>query len=142
MRFVLGAVSIFTAGLAAVACVSPALLAASPAGSLGRLSYAVEWRLIHAGDVVIESKDSGATARIESAGLVSTLFKIDNTYTAHFGDITKNIDNSKNITINIGEIEFYAEQTKRAHGECAITSVRYGGNPLQRTVTRLAGMIA
>jgi hypothetical protein len=85
VRFVLGAVSIFTAGLAAVACVSPALLAASPAGSLGRLSYAVEWRLIHAGDVVIESKDSGATARIESAGLVSTLFKIDNTYTAHFG---------------------------------------------------------
>ena len=75
----------FAAGLVAGTSFSPALLAASPPDVLGRLSYAVEWRLIHAGDVVIEPKDSGVTARIESAGLVSTLFKIDNTYTAHFG---------------------------------------------------------
>jgi hypothetical protein len=46
----------------------------------------------------------------------------------------------ENVTINVGELEFYAQQTKRAHELCAITSVRYGGNPLQRTVTRLAGM--
>src|SRR5262249_31752516 len=45
-----------------------------------------------------------------------------------------------NITINMAEIAFYAEQTGRAQEECAITSVRYGGNPLQRTLTRLAGM--
>jgi hypothetical protein len=75
----------FAAGLAAVAWVSPALMAGSPIESLGRLSYAVEWRLIHAGAVVIELKGSEATARIESAGLVSTLFKIENSYTAHFG---------------------------------------------------------
>ena len=45
-----------------------------------------------------------------------------------------------NVTVNAGELEFYAEQTRRAHELCAVTSVRYGGNPLQRTVTRLAGM--
>src|SRR5262245_48421759 len=48
--------------------------------------------------------------------------------------------NFENITINVGELEFYAQQTKHAHEVCAITSVRYGGNPMQRTVTRLAGM--
>jgi hypothetical protein len=45
-----------------------------------------------------------------------------------------------NVTINPSELDFYAEQTGRAHEICAITSVRYGGNPMQRTVTRLAGM--
>ena len=45
-----------------------------------------------------------------------------------------------NITINMKELEFYAEKTDAAHEECAITSVRYGGNPLHRTLTRLAGM--
>ena len=80
MRFVLGAVSILVAGTP----FSPPLLAASPADGLGRLSYAVEWRLIHAGDVVIEPKESQGSVRIESAGLVSTLFKVDNTYTVHF----------------------------------------------------------
>ncbi len=46
----------------------------------------------------------------------------------------------ENITINIAELEFYAQETDKAHRECAITSVRYGGNPLQRTLTRLGGM--
>jgi hypothetical protein len=45
-----------------------------------------------------------------------------------------------NITINMKELEFYAGETDKAHQECAISSVRYGGNPLHRTLTRLAGM--
>lgn len=45
-----------------------------------------------------------------------------------------------NITINMKELELYARETDRAHAECAITSVRYGGNPLHRTLTRLGGM--
>jgi hypothetical protein len=45
-----------------------------------------------------------------------------------------------NVTINPGEIDFYAQESKRAHEICAIASVRYGGNHLQRTVVRLAGM--
>jgi hypothetical protein len=80
VRFVLGAVSILAAGM----WVTPPLLAVSPADSLGRLSYSVEWRLIHAGDVVIETKESEGTVKIDSAGLVSTLFKVDDTYTVHF----------------------------------------------------------
>jgi hypothetical protein len=45
-----------------------------------------------------------------------------------------------NVTINVNELDFYAEQTKRAHAICALASVRYGGAPLQRTTTRLAGI--
>jgi hypothetical protein len=48
--------------------------------------------------------------------------------------------NFENVHININEIDFYSKQTQRAHAECAITSVRYGGDAMQRTVTRLAGM--
>jgi hypothetical protein len=48
--------------------------------------------------------------------------------------------NFDNVVINAAELDFYVEQTRRAHDECAIVSVRYGGSPLQRTVTRLAGM--
>ena len=80
MRFVLGAVSILVAGMP----LTPPLLAISPAGDLGRLSYSVEWRLIHAGDVTIEPTESSVIVKIVSAGLVSALFKVDNTYAAHF----------------------------------------------------------
>ena len=59
--------------------------AVSPAGNLGKLSYSVEWRLIHAGDVTIEPTESSALVKIVSVGLVSSLFKVDNTYTVHFG---------------------------------------------------------
>jgi hypothetical protein len=48
--------------------------------------------------------------------------------------------NFDNVTINVAELEHYAEQTRRAHEICAIASVRYGGHSLQRTATRLAGM--
>jgi hypothetical protein len=80
VRFVLGAAAILVAGMP----FTPPLLAISPTGDLGKLSYSVEWRLIHAGDVTIEPTESQAVVRIVSAGLVSTLFKVDNTYSAHF----------------------------------------------------------
>jgi hypothetical protein len=80
VRFVLGAVSVLVAGLP----LTPPLLAISPTGNLGKLSYSVEWRLIHAGDVVIEPTESSVVVKIISAGLVSALFKVDNTYSAHF----------------------------------------------------------
>ena len=80
MRFVLAAVSVLVAGPWAW----PASAASLPAETLGKLSYDVEWRLIHAGDVVIEAKDSEARIKIDSAGLVSTLFKVDDTYTVHY----------------------------------------------------------
>lgn len=45
-----------------------------------------------------------------------------------------------NVSINPAEVDFYAQESRRAHDICAIASFRYGGTHLQRTVTRLAGM--
>ncbi len=48
--------------------------------STERLTYDVEWRLIHAGLVVVDSQKTSAHVKLESAGLVSSLFKIDDAY--------------------------------------------------------------
>jgi hypothetical protein len=45
-----------------------------------RLTYDIEWRLIHAGSVVVDTHQTNARVKLESAGLVSTLFKIDDAY--------------------------------------------------------------
>jgi Protein of unknown function (DUF3108) len=49
-----------------------------------RLTYTIEWRLIHAGNAVLESGPSSAVLKLESAGMVSTLYKVDDTYRAQF----------------------------------------------------------
>ncbi len=49
-----------------------------------RLSYSVEWRLIHAGNVVVETGPSSAVLKLESAGLVSTLYSVDDKYRVQF----------------------------------------------------------
>jgi Protein of unknown function (DUF3108) len=49
-----------------------------------RLTYTVEWRLIHAGNAVIESGPNSATVKLESAGLVSALYKIQDNYRVQF----------------------------------------------------------
>jgi hypothetical protein len=45
-----------------------------------RLTFDIEWRLIHAGSVVVDTHKTSARVKLESAGLVSTLFKIDDAY--------------------------------------------------------------
>ena len=45
------------------------------------LTYNVEWRLIHAGTVKIDRANSSMTMRLQSAGLVSKLYKVDDLYT-------------------------------------------------------------
>ena len=67
----------------------PVIVAEVPA--LGKLTYAVEWRLIRGGTVVIDAgesitKSSGAqaTVKLDSSGLVAALFKVDDLYTANF----------------------------------------------------------
>jgi uncharacterized protein DUF3108 len=72
--------------LAAATGARPLAGAVSSAGTLGRLNFDVEWRLIRAGTVVIETGDAGGRVKIDSAGLVSTLFKVDDTYTVHYGE--------------------------------------------------------
>jgi hypothetical protein len=44
------------------------------------------------------------------------------------------------FSINLRENEFYAEQMRPILEQCAITVVRYGGGPLQRTGARLYNM--
>lgn len=51
-----------------------------------RLTYDVEWRLIHAGTAVIEARKSAAELKLDSAGIVSTLFKVHDLYTVSYDD--------------------------------------------------------
>jgi hypothetical protein len=49
-----------------------------------RLSYTIEWRLIHAGNALLETGPNSALLKLESAGMVSTLYKVDDTYKVQF----------------------------------------------------------
>jgi hypothetical protein len=49
-----------------------------------RLTYTVEWRLIHAGNAVVESGPTSAILKLESAGMVSTLYKVQDVYRVQF----------------------------------------------------------
>jgi hypothetical protein len=80
VRFVLRAVPVLTAAL----WILPAAAAAPALPDLGKISYAVEWRLIHAGDVTLDAHDSEAHLKLVSAGLVSALFKVDDTYSVRY----------------------------------------------------------
>jgi len=51
-----------------------------------KLTYDIEWRLIHAGAVVVEAQKSHAKVRIETGGLVSALFKVEDTYSVNYDD--------------------------------------------------------
>lgn len=48
--------------------------------STERLTYDIEWRMIHAGTAVVDAQKTTARLKLESAGLVSTLFKVDDAY--------------------------------------------------------------
>jgi hypothetical protein len=45
-----------------------------------RLTYDIEWRLIHAGTAVVDVQKTSGRLKLESAGLVSSLFKVDDAY--------------------------------------------------------------
>ncbi|HWL85528.1 MAG TPA: hypothetical protein VNO21_06980 [Polyangiaceae bacterium] len=45
-----------------------------------------------------------------------------------------------NFIIDVNLKDFYARTVARGSKECVITVVRYGGEPLQRTVARLVGI--
>jgi hypothetical protein len=48
--------------------------------STERLTYDIEWRMIHAGTAVIDAQKTTARMKLESEGMVSTLFKIKDAY--------------------------------------------------------------
>ena len=49
-----------------------------------RLSYIIEWRLIHAGYMVVDTGPASDVIKLESAGMVSALYKVDDTYRVQF----------------------------------------------------------
>jgi hypothetical protein len=51
-----------------------------------KLTYDVEWRLIHAGTVVIEAQKTHADLHLDSAGMVSSLFKIHDVYSVDYDE--------------------------------------------------------
>ena len=70
-----------------VPAISPAItgpVITTPSGQ--RLVYDVEWRLIHAGTATIEERTNWVQMKLESSGLVSSLFKVNDLYTANYDD--------------------------------------------------------
>ncbi len=61
-------------------------LSGSAAGLFGwdKLTYGVEWRLVRSGTVVIEPGSSEGLVHLESGGLLSALFKVEDTYKVHY----------------------------------------------------------
>src|SRR5436853_48071 len=45
-----------------------------------------------------------------------------------------------NLSVNLAENDFYAQELRRTSEVCAITIVRYGGDPITRTGARLRGI--
>jgi hypothetical protein len=60
--------------------------AQAPPSQAEKLTYDVEWRLIHAGIVTVERQPHLASMRLESAGIVSSLFRIQDVYTVNYED--------------------------------------------------------
>ncbi len=59
---------------------------ADPEPGAEKLTYAVEWRLIHAGTVTVETRQGQLLLHIESAGIVSSLFKVDDFLTVNYDE--------------------------------------------------------
>jgi hypothetical protein len=86
MRFSPGA-ALFAAACSLVAAQNSTRSESDPAvlhSVADKLTYDVEWRLIHAGTVVIEADRNRADLRLDSAGLVSSLFRIHDVYSADY----------------------------------------------------------
>src|SRR5438128_972330 len=81
----------FLAGVPALLLTACCLLPAQSTGvelpaPTGRFTFDIEWRLIHAGTVVIEARNSRAQMKLESAGMVSSLFKVNDIYSVEYDE--------------------------------------------------------
>lgn len=52
----------------------------------GKRVYVVEWRLIRAGTVTLDFSPTHASMHLESSGIVSSLFKVNDVYTADYNE--------------------------------------------------------
>jgi hypothetical protein len=85
MRFPAGMALLLSACLP-LAAQPAAMVVQSAVTQRDRLTYDVEWRLIHAGTAVIQTEKSHASLQLESAGMVSTLVKIHDVYSVDYED--------------------------------------------------------
>ena len=58
----------------------------NPRTGAEKLTFDVEWRLVHAGTVFIDPEKTHAEMKLQSAGLVSSLFKVNDTYTVDYDE--------------------------------------------------------
>lgn len=89
MRLVAGAVPFLLAAswaLVVLAAPDPPAYADPFNAGTEKLTYNIEWRLIHAGTAVVDASSREGRIKLDSAGLVSTLYKIDDTYTVHYDE--------------------------------------------------------
>jgi hypothetical protein len=63
---------------------APPQLRIAPAPHSQKLTFNVVWRLIHAGSVTLETQATWVRLTLQSAGMLSKLYKVDDTYTANF----------------------------------------------------------
>jgi hypothetical protein len=63
----------------------PAVTAPAVPGT-EKLTFDIEWRLVHAGTVFIDQEKTHAEMKLQSAGLVSSLFKVNDTYTVDYDE--------------------------------------------------------
>jgi hypothetical protein len=52
----------------------------------GKLIYNIEWRLIHAGTAVVDATGPEGRVKLESAGLVAALFKVEDNYSVRYDE--------------------------------------------------------
>ncbi len=65
---------------------TPDIQSAPPTSARETFVYGANWRLIRAGTVTLEAEPQKATMKLESAGLVASLFKVNDVYTASYDD--------------------------------------------------------
>jgi hypothetical protein len=80
MRFFAGATVLLLTACWIVPAQSVAINHVLDVPNTERLTYDIEWRMIHAGTAVIDSQKTSARLKLESAGMVSSLFKVNDAY--------------------------------------------------------------
>ena len=86
MRLFFGALLLTAGSQLPAQMASRSSLPAGSAPSVEKLTYDIEWRLIHAGTAVFETQKGNVRLKLDSAGLVSTLFKVNDTYTVNYDE--------------------------------------------------------
>ena len=62
----------------------PVLLALTPAFGGEVFRYKAEWRLMHAGDIVLNYTDAGAHMTLQTVGMVASLYRVNDDYRVQF----------------------------------------------------------